>query len=191
MPLSFSTRWKSAPETGPYKEFCIAGDGLVIKMQSLGAFVYDETAPTNADWPGSVVLYDARAPSGMLFFTRFAAGDFATHVDEETLLGYAKALASFASSEKGITVDIVNPPSALERKQALLQSKPLFITWRMSDRKSGTEFQRTDFFLNLDDGSILVASVVATPLEEPAVRRAACELLRFAYIEDKDDTPPK
>jgi hypothetical protein len=191
MPLSFSTRWKSAPETGPYQEFYIAGDGLGIKMQSLGSFVYDDAAPTNADWPGSVVLYDSRAPSGMLFFTRFAAGDFAPQVDEGLLLGYAKALAGLTSSEKGITVEIVIPPSALERKQALLQSKPVFITWRMSDRNTGMEFQRTDYFLNLDDGSLLVASVVATPVEERAVRRAACELLRFAYIEDKDDSLPK
>lgn len=191
MSLSFSTRWKTAPEMGPYQVFSIAGDGLGIEMLSLSPFVYDDSAPVNADWPGSVVLYDSRSRTGMLFFTHFAAGDFAQNVDEETLLGYAKALASLSAPDKGVNVEIVNPPSALERKQALLQSKPVFITWKMSNRNTGVDFQRTDYFLNLDDGSLLVTSVVASPEDEPAVRRAAFELLRFARLEDKDASSAK
>jgi hypothetical protein len=185
LPLSVSTTWESAPEDPHHQVFRIKGEGLSIAAGSLGPFIVDDTIPVRADWPDSAVLYDSRSRSGMLCLTHFAKDEFLPKVDKNAVTGYAKSLTQMTNPEKGVNVEIVTPPSEIDRKAVILRLKPIFITWRKTDRNTGADFQRTDYFLELEDGSLLVVSVMATPGEEPGTRAAAYEMLRFAYIEDK------
>jgi len=184
-PLSISLKWEQAPEESRHQVFHITGEGIDIALNSISPFLIDDAVPPNPNWPGSVVLYDSRSQTGILTFTHFAKDEFLPDADKKTVAGYAKWLAGKTNVEKGAIVEIVLPPSDLSRKAAMIMTKPTFLTWKMSDRDSGARFQRTDYFFEQKDGSILVVSIVAAPEEEPAIRTSASQLLRFAYAVDQ------
>lgn len=129
----------------------------------------------------SLVFQDSRAPSGKLIFTVFKQGEFLPSVDEQSLMGYAKAIVLSAGKEE--TVTIIDPPgSELDRKQALLREKPLFITWQRTDNASGAAIVRTDYFFEIEEG-LLVVTVAGDPRSQGAVRDAAERVMRFGYFE--------
>jgi hypothetical protein len=183
LPLSIRIGRETAAEGQHNQSYRIAGEGLAIEARDIGPFIIDDTV-ARGDWEGSAVIYDSRAPSGTLAFTHFAKGAFLPKADKDSVAAYAAAIEAKEDPERGVHAEIVIQPSELDRKEALLYSKPVYLTWKLSDRSSGANFQRTDYFFSLADGSLLVASVVAKPDEEPGVRAAATEVMRFAWIED-------
>ena len=183
LPLSIRIGRETAAEGQHNQSYRIAGEGVAIEARDIGPFIIDDTVP-RGDWDGSAVMYDSRTPSGALAFTHFAKGAFLPRADKDSVAAYAAAIVAKDDPERGVHAEIVIQPSELDRKEALLYAKPVYLTWKLSDRNSGANFQRTDFFFSLADGSLLVASVVAKPDEEPGVRAAAVEVMRFAWMEE-------
>jgi hypothetical protein len=165
----------------------INGGDLKLSLGNLQPFYLGDKHNILRDWKNSLVLADSGYPGAQICFTLFDKGVFFPELNIDAIMGYAKALASTNNGNSRMTVQIVEPPSELARKEALAVAKPLYITWKIFDPASKTDIQCTDYFFEIESGSILVVSVIADSDGQPGVRLAAKNLLRTASFISKDN----
>ena len=172
--------------TYPHLAYFITGGDLKLSLGNLQPFYLGDKHNVLRDWKNSLALSDSGYPGAQICFTLFDKGVFFPELNIDSIMGYAKALASTNNGNSRMTVEIIEPPSELARKEALAVSKPLYITWRLSDSVTKTDIQCTDYFFEIENGSILVVSVIADSEGQPGVRAAAKNLLLTAGFISKD-----
>ena len=156
--------------------FQISG-GPVIELGDIGPYRVADPVPGT-----SLVFHDSRTETGYLYFTVFRRGEFLKKPGIDGQMGYAKALVLGARRDE--TVAIIEPPgSELPRKTILLGAKPTFLTSERTNKESKVVHRRTDYFLDVEEG-LLVVSVVGRGDEHAYARQAAEDLMRGASVHE-------
>ena len=176
-------------EGNPVREFHIRGNGMDIALGigTLRSFCKNPAVSAPTLRPGSLVLSDSNAGDCLLCFTHFDKGAFLPTVNNDALMGVAKALMEQNNPNSGAGMEIVDPPSELPRKQLLLMTRPLFLTWHLSNPASRIDLVCTDYFFTLPDGSLLVVSAISKPGNHPALRAHTEQLMLNSSIVNPDE----
>jgi hypothetical protein len=172
----------------PVRELHIRGNSMDVSLGigALGPFSKNVAVSAPQIRPDSLVLSDSRAGDGVLCFTHFGKGAYIPEVNNDALMGVAKALMEESNPNTGVKVEIVEPPSDLPRKELLLMSRPRFLTWHLVDPASKTDLVCTDYFFTLPDDSLLVVSAVSRPGNHASLKADAEQLMRYSSIVNPD-----
>ena len=169
----------------------LEGDSLSILLDGFGPFYLPDPGVANVGrWKNSLVMKCRNDASAVFAFTHFDKESFFPELTKDSLMGYGKWLEGKSNPNGGEIVTVIGEPAELARKQMLMSRRPLLLTW---ERKTpaGASTKCIDIFFELDDGTILVASVVSGKQSFAGVCAAAMDLLRHAVCEKDDDAVKK
>jgi len=181
-PLAVSSRWESSDEDVPHINFVFQGNGIELLFGALRPFAVPAPTDSRPDVPGALVFRDARVPDAYLCFTMFGSGDFLPSVSASNLQSYLDALIENCDPAKGQSLEVLEAPSEIPRKELFIGMRPLYLCWHYRDLPHDIDIVRSDYFFELSGGRLLVVSVVTNPAGHEGVRAAAIEVLRSGSI---------
>lgn len=185
-----SSKWYIPPaeeeNATPRMNYFIECGNMNVCVDNMNPFHKDTQSLPQSILPGALILRDARMMDGTMCFTRVSEGNFIPGPDRDSIMGYAKALTLSSVPGKGLTVEVMKGPSEIGRKELMLLRKPLFLTWSLKQAATKRDFVRTDFFFDLNDGSILVVSAISGPNTHDILVSDVKEFMRRATLVPKE-----
>jgi len=168
----------------------IVGEGFDIQVDGFGPFYIPDAGTTNTGrWKNSLVFKCRDDASAVLAFTHFAGESFFPKLSRESLMGYGKSLMETPASQEIASVTVNEEPAELPRKQMLASSRPMLLAWERKD-SHGNIVRVTDIFFELNDGSILVASISAGSRSFAGTSAAAMDFLRHSILVSGESDKP-
>jgi hypothetical protein len=168
----------------------LVGGGVDIGIESLGSFyIPNSPPPPPAGLEKSLIFYNSNVRSGIIAFTHFAKGTFFPDLDKDAVMGYAKALSEKSDPASGLTIEIPEGPSELPRKQMLLMCRPILLTWKTTSPGGKINRTRTDMFVRMNDGSLVVVSVLADSSSFSGIWAESVEMLRYSGFVKSGESP--
>ena len=164
--------------TGSFTEYVISGNGIELCCSNISPFYVNGAIAKKEFWKNSFVLRSAASGSAVVCFTVFDRDDFLPEVDEAHLMGYAKSIALGDDPCNGVHIEIVELPTSLGRKGYIINSKPMFLTWRVVNSIAMQDVQCTEYFFPMKEGKLLVVSIQDDTINQPTLRERALLMLK-------------